>query len=331
MEERPAGCLLHGKTAGDPPVTSIDDPLVAREIEATQITAPFVVTAKFRFLMTRSLPRLPQRSPESHKGDFGRVLLIGGSRGMAGSISLSGMAALRGGAGLVKLAVPESCLETVASFEPSYMTVPLPCDARGRIAAAQDALAEAVEEATCIACGPGLGQTDELRRLVEWLYTSVRKPMVLDADGLNNLVRRPIPLAGAGGVRIITPHPGEFRRLIGGEKLNPPQSQQRAFKLAAEHGVVLVLKGNGTFVTDGRQQFRNTTGNPGMATGGTGDVLTGLTAAFLAQQLSPFDAARLAVHVHGRAGDLAAAELGQVAMIASDLLRFLPAAIREIS
>ncbi len=250
---------------------------------------------------------------------------------MAGAIALSGMAALRGGSGLVKLGVPDVCLETVASFEPSYMTVPLPCDPRGRIAVTGEAIAEVVEEATTLGCGPGLGQSDDLHRLVEWLYTSVNKPMVIDADGLNNLARRPVPLAGAAGPRILTPHPGEFRRLIGGEKLDTPKAQQRAAALAAEHKVVIVLKGHATFVTDGRQHFHNTTGNPGMATGGTGDVLTGLTAAFLAQNLPPFDAARLAVYVHGRAGDLAAAELGQVSLIARDLLRFLPAAIREVS
>jgi NAD(P)H-hydrate epimerase len=250
---------------------------------------------------------------------------------MAGSISLAGMAALRGGAGLVKIAVPDTCLDTVAGFEPSYMTVPLPCDEQGRIAgAARDVLRPFLEEATCIACGPGLGQTPELRQLVEWLYTSIAKPMVIDADGLNNLTKRSEPLAGAAGPRILTPHPGEFSRLTG-EKLSTAEAQSRAAELAKRHGVVIVLKGSPTVVTDGAKQFHNTTGNPGMATGGTGDVLTGLITAMLCQGLSPLDAARLAVHVHGRAGDLAAAELGQVAMIASDLLKYLPAAMREVS
>jgi NAD(P)H-hydrate epimerase len=275
---------------------------------------------------------LPQRAPDSHKGDFGRALLIGGSRGMAGSIALSGMSALRGGAGLVKLGVPDVCLETVAGFDPCYMTAPLPCDASGRIVlAAKERAADLAREATCIGCGPGLGQTDDLRDLVEWLYTSVEKPMVLDADALNNLAQRSEPLAGAAGPRILTPHPGEFWRLAGGEKLTTQQSQQRAFDLAGRFGVAIVLKGHRTFVTDGHDKFHNATGNPGMATGGTGDVLTGLTTALLCQGLSPWDAARLAVHVHGRAGDLAAEELGQVGMIASDLLRHLPAALREVA
>lgn len=281
--------------------------------------------------MNASQLRLPARFADSHKGDFGRALLIGGSRGMAGSISLSGMAALRGGAGLVKLATPDVCLETVAGFEPSYMTVPLPSDEQGRIVAAHDALAASLEEASCVACGPGLGQTDATYQLVEWLYTSLLKPLVIDADGLNNLAKRTDPLAAAAGPRILTPHPGEFRRLMGGDRLDRQPAQARAVELAARYGVVLVLKGHRTFVTDGEQEYHNDTGNPGMATGGTGDVLTGLTTAFVGQGLSPFDAACLAVHVHGRAGDLAAHELGQVAMIASDLLKYLPAALRGVS
>jgi NAD(P)H-hydrate epimerase len=282
--------------------------------------------------MAPALPHLPPRREDSHKGDFGRALLIGGSRGMAGSISLSGMAALRGGAGLVKLAVPDVCVETVAGFEPSYMTVALPCDERGRISApARETLAAAVQEATCIACGPGLGQTDELRELVEWLYTSINKPLVLDADALNNLAKRSEPLAGAAGPRILTPHPGEFGRLVRESNMPTEAARERAVELANCFGVVLVLKGHRTLVTNGRERFQNSTGNPGMATGGTGDVLTGLTTALLGQGLSAFDAACLAVHVHGRAGDLAAQDLGQTALIASDLLSYLPAALKEVS
>ncbi|MBW3597745.1 MAG: NAD(P)H-hydrate dehydratase [Planctomycetes bacterium] len=282
--------------------------------------------------MNEALPRLAPRAADSHKGDFGRALLIGGSRGMTGAIALAGMAALRGGAGLVKLAVSEACVDTVASFEPSYMTVPLPCDGDGRISgAAKVRLEAAAEEATCVACGPGLGQSDELFALVEWLYTTLDKPLVIDADGLNLLAKRSDPLAGAGGPRILTPHPGEFRRLIGGEKLGQDEARERAVQLADQHGVVLVLKGHRTLITDGRTQHRNATGNPGMATGGTGDVLIGLITAILGQGLPPLDAARLAVHIHGRAGDLAAETLGQVGMIARDLVTHLPQALREVS
>lgn len=276
---------------------------------------------------------LPVRKPDAHKGDFGRALLIGGSRGMAGSISLSGMSCLRSGAGLVKLAVPECILDTVAGFEPSYMTVPLACDSSGYLfPQALEQLGSHLEVATCVACGPGLGRSAGLTHLVRALYTSVKQPLVVDADGLNALAAVPGGLDVTAGPRILTPHPGEFGRLA-------PESQGRsrgeqiamARSLAKEKRVVVLLKGHPTFITDGSRDAENTTGNPGLATGGTGDVLTGIITALVCQGLSPFDAAVLGAHVHGLAGDLAAAELGQVSLIASDLLRFLPRAFCQVS
>jgi NAD(P)H-hydrate epimerase len=274
---------------------------------------------------------LPARSLDAHKGDFGRALLLGGSRGMSGAITLSGLAAQRGGAGLVRLAVPKSCWPIVAAHEPSYMTSPLPEDDDGRLSGAGQAEIRAlVEPATCVAIGPGLGRSAELDQLVSWLYTQCKAPVVLDADALNSLAQQPAILRQPGGPRILTPHPGEFARLIG-EQLAESANRQRACELAAECGSVIVLKGHHTQITDGSRTVLNDTGNPGMATGGMGDVLTGLTTALVCQQLPPFEAAQLAVHVHGRAGDLAAAELGEVALIASDLIRYLPAALREVS
>lgn len=281
-------------------------------------------------MVDSSLPQLPPRQPESHKGDFGSALLIGGSRGMAGAVAMSGMAALRGGAGLVRLAVPLVCQEVIAAFEPSYMTVGLPADDAGRISrAARELLAEQAEKATAIGCGPGLGRSPDLDELVEWLYGDINLPAVFDADALNALSARPQVLRRPGGPRILTPHPGEFQRLIGATtRLPRDELERQAVRLAGEAGIVVLLKGHHTLVTDGRRQAHNTTGNPGMATGGTGDVLTGLTTALLCQHLTPFDAARLAAHLHGLAGDLAAEEQGQVSMIASDLLRWLPAAFK---
>lgn len=275
------------------------------------------------------LPQLPPRENESHKGSYGRALLIGGSRGMAGAISLSGMAALRSGAGLVKLAVPDVCLDTIAGFEPSYMTVPLPCDDAGRITlAACDLLSEQISAATALACGPGLGRSEDLNQLVAWLYRTVKQPMVFDADALNALASQTSILDAPGGPRIFTPHPGEFARLLGIETVATEDRGKLARELAARTGAVVLVKGHETAITDGRQLAYNTTGNPGMATGGTGDVLTGVITAFICQGLSPFDAARLGAHVHGEAGDYAAAEFGPVGMIARDLLRRLPRAIR---
>lgn len=275
------------------------------------------------------LPQLPPREDDSHKGDYGRALLIGGSRGMAGAISLSGMATLRAGAGLVKVAVPDSSLEVVARFEPSYMTIPLPCDAEGRIAlAAREVLIPFIEPATALACGPGLGRSNDLDELVAWLYRTVKQPMVFDADALNALAAQQPVLEAPGGPRIFTPHPGEFARLLGVESVAAEDRGRLAREFAARTSGVVLVKGHETAITDGRQLAFNTTGNPGMATGGSGDVLTGVITALLCQGLAPFDAARLGAHVHGAAGDLAAQEIGPVGMIARDLLRRLPRALR---
>jgi ADP-dependent NAD(P)H-hydrate dehydratase len=275
------------------------------------------------------LPHLPPRRDDAHKGDFGLALIVGGSRGMAGAVGLAGMAALRGGAGRVRLAVPEPCADAVAGFEPSYMTAPLPADDAGRIAAAAfERIVEMAGSATVVACGPGLGRSPDLDALVARLYREIAKPMVFDADALNALAAQPEALGHAGGPRILTPHPGEFARLTG-RKLDLAARNEAAVQWAARHGVVVVLKGHRTLVTDGRRQSLNATGNPGMATGGTGDVLTGLITALACQGLEPFDAARLGVHLHGLAGDLAAEELGQASMIASDLIAYLPEAFQE--
>ena len=278
------------------------------------------------------LPRLPPRPPEtSHKGLFGLALIVGGSRGMAGAAVLAGLAALRSGAGLVRLAVPDVCADLVASFEPSYMVVGLPSDAEGRIAAAaRDRIVELARAATVVALGPGLGRSGELDELVGWLYRHLDRPMVVDADALNALSMRPEVLAGHKAVRILTPHPREFARLLGGREITRPQRPTEAKQFAARYGVVLDLKGHESCITDGTRLGINTTGNPGMGTGGTGDVLTGIITALACQGLSAYDATRLGAHVHGLAGDLAVAEIGQVPLIASDLIRFLPEAFRQV-
>ena len=273
------------------------------------------------------LPRLPKREAESHKGDYGRALLVGGSRGMTGAIGLAGLAALRSGAGLVTLAVPDRCLEVVASFDPCYMTTPLPADAEGRIAAvAEGRIVELAEPATALGFGPGLGRSQELVELAGAIYRGVQKPIVFDADGLNALAANPTVLDKPAGPRILTPHPGEFARLVGRDETDRTARQRIAVEKAGQWGVVLVLKGHRTLVTDGERTVNNTTGNPGMATGGTGDVLTGIITALLCQGLEPFDAARLGVYLHGEAGDLAAVTLGQVSLVARDLVDLLPAA-----
>jgi NAD(P)H-hydrate epimerase len=280
-----------------------------------------------------SLPSLPPRADDSHKGDFGRVLLVGGSRAMGGGIALSGMAALRSGAGLVELAVPDVCQSTVASFDPAYMTVGLPSDGSGRIAQREwKDIRRITEGPDVLGCGPGLGRSLGLTWLVCRLYTQFPRTMVVDADGLNALAERPDSLGASAGPRILTPHPGEFRRLAKTDaKLPREEAESRANELAARWGAVIVLKGHRTLITDGRDSFTNPTGNPGMATGGTGDVLTGVVSALAAGGLSPLDAARLGVYVHGLAGDIAAERFGQVSLTAGDVAFCLPAAFERLA
>lgn len=281
------------------------------------------------------LVQLAARRADSHKGDYGRVLVIGGSRGMAGAAALAGMAALRSGAGLVAVATPASVQATVASFSPCYTTVPLVEDDDGIVDLANIVdLAAARDRFDVWAIGPGLGQSEGVAELVAQLYRDVPRPMVVDADGLNGLAaalkRNPRALSHPAGPRILTPHPGEFARLTGAApKGSPTEQADQAAELClrddAGHTIV-ILKGHESVICDGRRFALNRTGNPGMATGGTGDCLTGIVAALLGQGLAAWDAARLAAHVHGRAGDLAAAAVGQVSLIASDLLDYLPAA-----
>lgn len=280
------------------------------------------------------LPHPPGRPDDAHKGTFGRALIIGGSRGMSGAACLAGLGALRGGAGLVFLAVPQGIVPIVAAVEPSYLTIPLPEDDHGRLSReAQLQLMDEIPKSTAVAVGPGWGRSDDLTDLMRWLYNSVEQPMVIDADGLNALARMPelLPHHPEASARLLTPHPGEFARLIGSDTKTVQRNRENlAAEFAAKHNIVLVLKGHRTIITDGQRLAVNTTGNSGLATGGTGDVQTGLTTALLAQGMPPFDAAQLATHLHGLAGDLAAADLSKPGLIASDLPRYLGQAWKQL-
>lgn len=275
-----------------------------------------------------ALPTLPARPRDGHKGTFGRVLVVAGSRGMAGAAVLAGTAALRGGAGLVRVATPDAVLDTVATGFPCYTTAPLPCDPNGRIThLALGPILDLADDADVVAVGPGLGRT---AGLMERLIACVSAPLVLDADALNSLAPLGTVLKSRSAPTVLTPHPGEFARLAD-VTIAEVQANREAWavRFPAECGGVLLLKGAGTLVSDGTRLYRNTTGNPGMATGGTGDVLTGLVAALLAR-LGPFDAACLAAHLHGLAGDRAAAALGEDGLTALDLLNHLPDAFRSL-
>lgn len=281
------------------------------------------------------LPTLPSRGANSHKGDYGRALVVGGSRGMAGAPALAGMACLRSGAGLVGVATPGCVQPTVAAFCPAYTTHALPDDDQGLRRDAAAAIHRLLEPADAAAIGPGLGRSAAITSVIDPVMASPT-PLVIDADGLNALAELLGACPTPAGPRVLTPHAGEFARLDGGPLSDPNDNAERvarASALAEKLGgpeTVVLLKGPRTVVTDGDRFAVNTTGNPGMATGGSGDVLTGVITALLAQGVDAFNAARLGAHAHGLAGDLAAAKLGRVGMIASDLVDCLPAAWEQL-
>lgn len=292
-----------------------------------------------RLQRVTEVPKLPPRHREGHKGDYGRVLVIGGSRGMIGAVALAANAALRGGAGLVTFAAPRTVQQSIAVLCLCATSVPLACDDEGELSPQSiRQVSEAAKRCDVVAMGPGMAVGAEQLNLIRAVL-EMDRPLVLDADGLNNLARiedwaghRRCPL-------ILTPHPGEFSRLTGKSVAQIQSDREGAAVAAAREWadqfalegppLVCLLKGAATVVTDGRRIYVNQTGNPGMATGGSGDVLTGLAAALMGRKLDPFDAASLAAHVHGRAGDLAAETLGEEAMTASDLLDYLPPAMKE--
>ena len=278
------------------------------------------------------LPAPPERPDDGHKGTFGRALLIAGSQGMSGAAALCGLGALRGGAGLVWLAIPESIGTIVATIEPSWLTVPLPADDEGRLSgASRPALKAAVEGKDAVALGPGWGNSPDLADLATWLYRTVPGPLVVDADGLNLLAGADEVLASPGGPRVLTPHPGEFARLAGCSIAEVQQARAELCRdFTDRYPVTLLLKGPGTLVTDQQRQYVNTTGNSGMGTGGCGDVLTGLIAALLAQGMPVFEAACFGAWLHGRAGDVAARRMGRRGMIASDVAASLPEAWQSV-
>jgi NAD(P)H-hydrate epimerase len=275
------------------------------------------------------LPRLPARPRDGHKGTFGHVLTVAGSRGMSGAAILCSTAALRGGAGTTQAAVPADIQPIISSVQPCVTTAGLPDSDEGQFAAhALADLLQLAQRADALAIGPGLGGGAAIAWLVRGLLERTSLPIVLDADGLNALAPlKPDEKIRPGKPTIATPHPGELARLLAistTELLRERETQ--ALNFARNQDLVLVLKGANSLVTDGHRLYVNRTGNPGMATGGSGDVLTGLIAALLAQKLAPFAAAQLGVYLHGLAGDLAREALGEEGLIATDLLAWLPRA-----
>lgn len=269
---------------------------------------------------TQVLNLLPDRDPWAHKGSFGKILLICGSRGYTGAAALATMGALRSGAGLVYLGVPEDiyAIEAVKLTEP--VVFPLPCEDGMVSADAVPKIMELLPKMDAVLIGPGLGQSKgTLAVLKAVLHGNL--PVVVDADGINLLSRHRFLMRGRTAPTIVTPHDGEFIRLageLGADRVGA------ATKLAKELECIVVLKGHETLITDGENCYRNTTGNAGMAVGGSGDVLAGIIVSLLGQGLAPLEAAAVAVWLHGAAGDRCAADLGQYGMLPTDMLQALP-------
>lgn len=316
-----------------PPAEHFAGNLVIAEIGIPQPVINDVAGPWLELLTKETMRGLVEpRAADSHKGDYGRVLVVAGSRGKTGAAHLTADAALRSGAGLVTIATPLSCQNVLATMGPEYMTEG--CEETTDATLAFEALDRLLElDADVIAIGPGIGRHPSTAALVQGLVERSGVPLVLDADALNAFMGEPERLVGRDGVDIIiTPHPGEMARLTG-LTIEEVQAQRLeiARNFAATHHVHVVLKGHRTIVAspDGRA-FVNLTGNPGMATGGTGDLLTGMIAAWFGQLLDAEAACKLAVYLHGLAGDLAEADEGEVAMTSTDMIARLGDAVLEL-
>jgi ADP-dependent NAD(P)H-hydrate dehydratase / NAD(P)H-hydrate epimerase len=278
-------------------------------------------------------PLIAPRSPDAHKGSFGHVLVIGGSLGKAGAAAMAGMAALRAGAGLSTVATAKSVLPTVAGFHPEIMTEPLEETDAGNISShAVERMDEVLKGKTVLAVGPGISRNPDTVEFIHRICEDKSRPIVLDADGLNAFAGHAEALKANGRSLVITPHPGEMSRLTGLTTAAVQHDRVNVARtFARDHGIIVALKGHRTLVAlpDGNI-WVNTTGNPGMATGGTGDILTGMIAGLIAQNPRRFaEAVTAAVYLHGLAGDIARETLGEHSLVATDLLNALPEAFRR--
>ena len=283
----------------------------------------------------KNLPELNTRKKNTHKGSYGRVLVLAGSPGMTGAAYLCSKAALRSGSGIVTLGIPESLNPVMEVKLTCVMTRPLPETKAATLSnKARNEIMKLCEAHDVVALGPGLSQQPETRELILWLIKNIDRNMVIDADGLNALVDNVNILHKIKKDAVLTPHPGEMARLTGPgsakdvqkERLNTSTQfvQSIRKKLSDERKLVLVLKGDKTIVADHGKVYVNRTGNPGMATAGAGDVLTGIIASLIGQGYDVFDASQLGVYIHGLAGDIAAKKKGELSMIASDIIEYLP-------
>ena len=276
--------------------------------------------------------QLLKRKPDTYKGDYGHILIIGGSPGLSGAVCLCARAALRSGAGLVTVGVPKSLNNIFEIKLTEAMSLPL-ADKGGVLS--QEAFSNIksfLKKADLIVLGPGAGLRASTKRLITRIVKEIDKPMVVDADALTALASNPEALLKRKTkTLILTPHLGEFSGLV---KLDVSKIKQKrkelVKKFALRYNLILVLKGNRTLVSDGRRTFENNTGNPGMATAGSGDVLSGIISGLLSQGVDQFQAAKLGVYLHGLAADIAARDKTENCLIASDIIEYLPSAIKRL-
>ena len=264
---------------------------------------------------------LPDRDPWAHKGCFGKILLLCGSVGFTGAAALAAKAALRSGAGLVFLGVPQSIYAIEAIKLDEAIVFPLPEEDGKLSERALDEILRRLPQMDAILIGPGLGQSCGVLTVVRKVLEAFSGPVIVDADGINVLSTHRDILRGRKAPTIVTPHDVEFSRLGGYIGNNRAES---AASLARELGCIVLLKGHRTVITDGAVCYTNQTGNPGMAVGGSGDVLAGIIVSLLGQGIAPLEAAACGAWIHGAAGDLCARELGQYAMLPSDMVQNLP-------
>ncbi|MBD3263613.1 MAG: NAD(P)H-hydrate dehydratase [Candidatus Omnitrophica bacterium] len=275
--------------------------------------------------------QLLKRKPDTHKGSYGHVLVLGGSPGLTGAVCLCGQAALRSGAGMITAGVPSSLNHIFECKLTEIMSLPLP-DRQGYLSSRGFKQAkDFADKADVVVVGGGASCNLSARNFILKVVRHIEKPLIIDADGLNALAGNPDYLMKRASENvIITPHPKEFSRLTKKSVSEIKQNRKElAKKFALRYNLTLVLKGNHTIITNGKSCFENSTGNPGLATAGTGDVLCGIIAGLLVQNLNTLDAARLGVYIHGLAADTAVKDKTQVCLIASDLIEYLPGVFKK--
>lgn len=284
-------------------------------------------------MVKKHIDKIPKRRKDSHKGDYGHVFVIAGSCGMTGAAYLVSQAAMRSGSGLVTCGIPASLNPILEVKTTEAMTLPLKETKEATLGiAAEKEIVEFSKKVDCLAVGPGLSGNVETKELVKIVLQKIDKPIVLDADGLNAVADYVSVIKKRKGPTVLTPHPGEMARLIKKDVSSVQSTREGVAKeLAKSLDAVVVLKGHKSIVArPSGECYINETGNSGMSSGGVGDVLTGIIASFIGQGIDVYSAAILGVYIHGKAGDMAANEKGQFGMIASDILYYLPYAIKEV-